>query len=62
MKKIIVTGGSGFLGSHLCEHLIKKNNYVICIDNLYSSNINNIKHLVKKKKFSIYQTRHYLAF
>jgi UDP-glucuronate decarboxylase len=51
MKKIIVTGGSGFLGSHLCEHLIKKNNYVICIDNLYSSNINNIKHLVKKKNF-----------
>ena len=51
MKKIIVTGGSGFLGSHLCDYLIKNNNYVICIDNLYSSNINNIKHLTKNKNF-----------
>ena len=37
MKKILVTGGSGFIGSHLCDFLIKKNNQVIALDNNYSS-------------------------
>ena len=42
METILVTGGAGFLGSHLCKKLIQKNNEVICIDNLYTGNINNI--------------------
>ncbi len=51
MKKILVTGGSGFIGSHLCDFLIKKNNQVIVLDNNYSSKKSNIKHLLNKKNF-----------
>jgi UDP-glucuronate decarboxylase len=43
MKTVIVTGGAGFLGSHLCEYLLKKNEHVICIDNLFTGSKNNIK-------------------
>jgi len=35
MKKILITGGSGFLGSHLCERLLKEGNEVICLDNFF---------------------------
>lgn len=45
MKKIIVTGGAGFLGSHLCDTLIKQGHSVICLDNLYSGSLKNISHL-----------------
>ena len=41
-KSILVTGGSGFIGSHLCENLLSSGNNVICVDNLFSSNKNNI--------------------
>ncbi len=51
MKKILVTGGSGFIGSHLCDFLIKKNNQVIALDNNYSSKKSNVKHLLNKKNF-----------
>ena len=51
METILVTGGAGFLGSHLCKKLIQKNNEVICIDNLYTGNINNIVELKKNKLF-----------
>tara|TARA_B100001123_G_C15224815_1_gene992741 strand:- start:12 stop:947 length:936 start_codon:yes stop_codon:yes gene_type:complete len=51
MKKILITGGSGFIGSHLCEYLIKYNNHIICLDNLYSGNIKNINKLKKYKNF-----------
>ena len=46
-KKIIVTGGAGFIGSHLCERLIADGHDVICLDNLYTGDIANIKHLFK---------------
>lgn len=51
-KNIVVTGGAGFLGSHLCDRLIKKNNNVICIDSLIGGGtVNNIKHLLQKPNF-----------
>jgi len=45
MKTILVTGGTGFLGSHLCEKLLDLNNYVICLDNNFTGNLQNIAHL-----------------
>jgi UDP-glucuronate decarboxylase len=51
MKNVLVTGGAGFLGSHLCEYLIKKGERVICIDNLFTGSKENIKHLVDNVNF-----------
>ncbi|MBN1637438.1 MAG: SDR family oxidoreductase [Ignavibacteriales bacterium] len=52
MKKIaVVTGGAGFLGSHLCDKLIKEDIKVICIDNLLTGNIINIEHLFGNENF-----------
>ncbi len=49
--RILVTGGAGFLGSHLCDYLIEKDHEVICIDNLITGNIENIGHLSGNEKF-----------
>ena len=49
---ILVTGGAGFLGSHLCEKLLNQGHNVICLDNFYSSEKNNIIHLINNKNFS----------
>jgi dTDP-glucose 4,6-dehydratase len=49
--RILVTGGAGFLGSHLCDYLIEKDHEVICIDNLITGNIENIGHLSVNEKF-----------
>ena len=52
MKNILVTGGAGFIGKHLCQQLLEDdNNYVICLDNLYTGCIENIKELKNKKNF-----------
>lgn len=51
MKKILVTGGSGFLGSHLCERLLNEGNEVICIDNLLTASKDNIKPFLDNKNF-----------
>jgi UDP-glucuronate decarboxylase len=51
MKTIVVTGGAGFLGSHLCDLLIEEGNHVICIDNLFTGSKDNISHLVENKNF-----------
>ena len=51
MKRIIVTGGAGFLGSHLCERLLKEGNYVISIDNFFTGSKENIEHLLDNKNF-----------
>ena len=48
---MLVTGGAGFIGSHLCERLLKTNNKVICLDNLYAGNLNNINHLLIDPSF-----------
>ena len=54
-KSILITGGAGFLGSHLSKKLLEKNSKVICVDNLYSSDISNISELLENPKFIFYE-------
>jgi UDP-glucuronate decarboxylase len=51
MKKILVTGGAGFVGSHLCERLLKEGNEVICLDNYFTGRKQNIFHLLDNNNF-----------
>lgn len=51
MNRILVTGGAGFLGSHLCERLLQDGNDVICADNLYTGSKDNIRHLMANPYF-----------
>lgn len=51
MGKILVTGGAGFIGSHLCEALVNKNYSVICVDNLGTGKLENLKNIIKRKNF-----------
>jgi UDP-glucuronate decarboxylase len=51
--RILVTGGAGFLGSHLCESLVEKNHDVICVDNFYTGSRKNIAHLLQKPNFEL---------
>lgn len=51
MKKILITGGAGFLGSHLSERLLLEGNEIYCLDNLYTGNKNNIAHLMANPRF-----------
>jgi UDP-glucuronate decarboxylase len=52
MKTILITGGTGFLGSHLCKRLIKEGNKVICVDNNYTGSLENVKTIVNNPNFS----------
>ncbi|MBI2018739.1 SDR family oxidoreductase [Candidatus Daviesbacteria bacterium] len=49
--KIIVAGGAGFLGSHLCDKLIEQGNQIVCVDNLLTGNLDNVKHLKNNPNF-----------
>lgn len=51
LRRILVTGGAGFLGSHLCDRLVEQGHDVICIDNLFTSQKINIQHLLSKPNF-----------
>jgi UDP-glucuronate decarboxylase len=51
--RIIVTGGAGFLGSHLCERLLAQGNDVICLDNFFTGSKNNIRHLLDNQYFEV---------
>lgn len=53
MIRILVTGGTGFIGSHLCEKLVNRGFYVICLDNNSTGNMNNIKHLLDNPNFEL---------
>ncbi len=50
-KKFLITGGAGFLGSHICEKLLNENYFIYCLDNLSTGNINNIDHLIQNPNF-----------
>lgn len=53
MKRILVTGGAGFIGSHLCERLLKEGNDVICLDNYFTGSKDNIRHLIGNDHFEL---------
>lgn len=54
MKRILITGGAGFLGSHLCDRFIKEGYHVIAMDNLITGDLKNIEHLFHLKQFEFY--------
>ena len=60
MKRILITGGAGFLGSHLCDRLIKDDNDVLCVDNFFTGSKTNIAHLVGNPYFEL--MRHDVTF
>ena len=53
MKKILITGGAGFVGSHLCERLLIEGNEIICLDNFCTGTEKNIIHLLKNPLFTL---------
>jgi len=55
MKRVLITGGAGFIGSHLCDRMIKEGNQVICIDNLFTGNKKNISHLIGNPNFLFFE-------
>lgn len=60
MKRIMVTGGAGFLGSHLCERLLESGHEVLCVDNFYTGSKRNIAHLMSNPYFEL--IRHDVTF
>lgn len=53
MKNILITGGAGFIGSHLSEKLLNEGNHVICLDNFFTGSRKNIEHLMDNKEFEL---------
>jgi UDP-glucuronate decarboxylase len=60
LKRILVTGGAGFLGSHICERLVEQGHDVICVDNFFTSQKTNVVHLLNKPNFEL--LRHDITF
>ena len=60
MKRILVTGGAGFLGSHLCERLLSDGNDVLCVDNYFTGRKDNVAHLMESPRFEL--MRHDVTF
>jgi UDP-glucuronate decarboxylase len=59
IQRILVTGGAGFLGSHLCERLVEDGHDVICLDNFFTSQKTNVAHLLGRPNFDL--VRHDVA-
>jgi UDP-glucuronate decarboxylase len=59
-KTILVTGGAGFIGSHLCDYLLERDGDVLCVDNLYTGNRRNVAHLLSNPRFEF--MRHDVTF
>jgi UDP-glucuronate decarboxylase len=59
-RRVLVTGGAGFLGSHLCEKLLKRGDEVLCVDNFYTGTRANIEHLIGQPRFEV--MRHDVCF
>ena len=59
-KQVLVTGGAGFLGSHLCEVLVEEGADVLCLDNFYTGSRANVQHLLGKPNFEL--LRHDVTF
>jgi len=59
-KAVMVTGGAGFLGSHLCDRMVERGEDVLCVDNLYTGNRDNIRHLLGSNRFEF--MRHDVTF
>ena len=60
MKRILITGGAGFLGSHLCERLLSEGHEILCVDNFYTGRRGNISHLINSPLFEV--LRHDICF
>jgi UDP-glucuronate decarboxylase len=59
-KRVLVTGGAGFLGSHLCERILKQGHEILCVDNFFTGSRGNIEHLLCNKRFEL--IRHDVTF
>jgi len=59
MKRILVTGGAGFIGAHLCERMLNEGNEVICLDNFFTGSKKNVVHLLNRPYFEL--IRHYIT-
>jgi UDP-glucuronate decarboxylase len=53
MMNVLVTGGAGFIGSHLCERLILQGHHVVCLDNFFTGRPENVQHLLARKRFTL---------
>ena len=53
IHRILVTGGAGFLGSHLCERLVEEGHDVVCVDNFFTSQKTNVAHLLGRPNFDL---------
>eukprot|EP00798_Chlamydomonas_sp_ICE-L_P008649 gene8649-34102_t len=53
LKRVLVTGGAGFVGSHLCDYLVKRGDYVLCLDNFFTGSKDNIAHLIGLPNFEL---------
>jgi len=57
-KRVLITGGAGFLGSHLCERLLQDGHEVLCLDNFYTGTKDNIVHLVENPFFEMIENNY----
>jgi UDP-glucuronate decarboxylase len=59
-RRVLVTGGAGFIGSHLCERLLERGDEVLCVDNFYTGTRRNVQHLLSNPQFEV--MRHDVCF